>query len=68
MEPKYRIVSDASHQWRRKEADRMEFLALPPEEAQRLITLGIAGPLKHVAADPDAFSRGLTDEQDGLVE
>ena len=68
MEPKYRIVSDASHQWRRKEADRMKFLALPPEEAQRLISIGIKGPLEHFAADPDAFSRGLTDEQDGLVE
>ena len=68
MKTKYRIVSDASHQWRRKEADRAEFLALPPEEAQRLISIGIEGPLKHVAADPNAFSNGLTDEQDGLVE
>ena len=46
----------------------MEFLALPPQEAQRLITFGIEAPLAHFPADPDAFSTGLTDEQDGLVE
>ena len=67
METKYRIVSDASHQWRRKEADRMKFLALPPEEAQRLITLGIDRTRKDFPADPDGFV-GLTDEEDGLVE
>ena len=68
MNLKYRIVSDASETWRRKEADRAEFLALPPQEAQRLISIGIDSSIKDFAADPDAFSTGLTDEEDGLVE
>ncbi len=68
MDFKYRIVSDATETWRRKEADRREFLALPPEEAQRLISIGIDRSVKDFPADPDAFSSGLTDEEDGLVE
>ena len=68
MKTKYRIVSDASDLWRRKESDRMEFLALPPQEAQRLISIGIDGSLKDFPAEPGAFGSGLTDEEDGLVE
>ena len=68
MNLKYRIVSDATETWRRKEAERMEFLALPPQEAQRLISIGIDGSVKDFPAEPGAFGSGLTDEEDGLVE
>ena len=69
MKPQYRIVSDLAEIERRKVADRLAFLALPPRDAQQQVDLGLTGPFREFDEDDVGLGRGLTDEEDGrLVE
>ena len=69
MKFKFRILSDFTEIERRKVADRLAFLRLPPRVAQQQVDLGLTGPFREFDADDVGLGRGLTDEEDGrLVE
>ena len=68
MDIAFKILSDFAEIERRKVADRVRFLALPPDEAQRQVDLGLLAPLCESDPGGVGLGRGLTDEEDGLVD
>ena len=67
MKPSYRIVSDFAEIERRKVADRLAFLALPPRVAQQQVDLGLLPAFQEFDAGVGLRSY-FTDEEDGRVD
>lgn len=68
MKSAYRIVSDFAEIERRKVAERLAFLALSPEVAQRQVDLGQIPAFRESDAEGVGLGSRLIGEEDGCVD